>query len=325
MRYEKDKITVIIPVYNVENYLERCLKSVLYNTYTNLEIICVNDGSTDDSKKILEDYSKRDKRVIVINKKNEGVSSARNAGIKIATGEYIAFIDSDDWIHEKYFEYFIRGINTADLAICNYIRSYRNGIGETDDTYRVQPISPIDVLKNKELKSYVWGKLFRHQIVDEIRFCESEKLEDSLYNMDVLLNNKNLKINYVDVPLYYYFVRTGSLVNNIEAYSVLSLAKCFKEYYDKENEVEWKKVLAIEIIKRTLSARYTFTIIKNKNMIRECNALMGQCMNFAGNTKYLILYKFPFLYKAFRILNDPTMLKYEKQCKTGMTGQVDES
>lgn len=313
MKYEKDKITVIITVYNVENYLERCLKSILYNTYTNLEIICVNDGSTDNSKKILEDYSKRDKRVVVINKKNAGVSSARNAGIKIATDEYIAFVDSDDWIHEKYFEYLIRGIDTADLVICNYIRSYRSGSVETDDAYRVQSISPIDVLKNKELKSYVWGKLFRHQLVDEIRFSESEKLEDSLYNMDVLLNNKNLKINHVDVPLYYYFVRAGSLVNNIEAYSVLSLAKCFKEYYDKENEAEWKKVLAIEIIKRTLSARYIFIIIKNKDMIRECNALMKQCVKSTGNMKYLILYKLPFLYRAFRILNDPTMLKYEKQ------------
>lgn len=313
MKYEKDKITVIIPVYNVENYLERCLKAVLYNTYTNLEIICVNDGSTDNSKKILEDYSQRDKRVIVINKKNNGISSARNAGIKIATGEYIAFVDSDDWIHEKYFEYLIRGIDTADLVICNYIRSYKSGSVETDDAYRVQSISPIDVLKNKELKSYVWGKLFRHQLVDEIRFSESEKLEDSLYNMDVLLNNKNLKINHVDIPLYYYFVRAGSLVNNIEAYSVLSLAKCFKEYYDKENEAEWKKVLAIEIIKRTLSARYIFIIIKNKDMIRECNALMKQCVKSTGNTKYLILYKLPFLYRAFRILNDPTMLKYEKQ------------
>lgn len=312
MKYEKDKITVIIPVYNVENYLERCLKSILYNTYTNLEIICVNDGSTDNSKKILEDYSQRDKRVVVINKKNAGVSSARNAGVKIATGEYIAFVDSDDWIHEKYFEYLIRGIDTADLVICNYIRSYKSGRVETDDAYRVQSISPIDVLKNKELKSYVWGKLFRHQLVDEIRFSESEKLEDSLYNMDVLLNNKNLKINHVDVPLYYYFVRAGSLVNNIEAYSVLSLAKCFKEYYDKENEAEWKKVLAIEIIKRTLSARYIFIIIKNKDMIRECNALMKQCVKSTGNTKYLILYKLPFLYRAFRVLNDPTMLKYEK-------------
>lgn len=313
MKYEKDKITVIIPVYNVENYLERCLKSILYNTYTNLEIICVNDGSTDNSKKILEDYSQRDKRVIVINKKNNGISSARNAGIKIATGEYIAFVDSDDWIHEKYFEYLIRGIDTADLVICNYIRSYKSGSVETDDAYRVQSISPIDVLKNKELKSYVWGKLFRHQLVDEIRFSESEKLEDSLYNMDVLLNNKNLKINHVDVPLYYYFVRADSLVNNIEAYSVLSLAKCFKEYYDKENEAEWKKVLAIEIIKRTLSARYIFIIIKNKDMIRECNALMKQCVKSTGNMKYLILYKLPFLYRAFRVLNDPTMLKYEKQ------------
>ena len=307
-------ISIVIPVYNAGGFIHTCLDSIVAQegefTY---EIILVDDGSTDNSKKILEDYSKRDKRVVVINKKNAGVSSARNAGIKIATGEYIAFVDSDDWIHEKYFEYLIRGIDTADLVICNYIRSYRSGSVETDDAYRVQSISPIDVLKNKELKSYVWGKLFRHQLVDEIRFSESEKLEDSLYNMDVLLNNKNLKINHVDVPLYYYFVRAGSLVNNIEAYSVLSLAKCFKEYYDKENEAEWKKVLAIEIIKRTLSARYIFIIIKNKDMIRECNALMKQCVKSTGNMKYLILYKLPFLYRAFRVLNDPTMLKYEKQ------------
>ena len=93
---KSSKISVIIPVYNTERYLPRCLDSVLSNTYDNLEVICINDGSTDNSINILDNYKVSDERVVVINQKNSGVSAARNAGINVATGEYIAFIDSDD-------------------------------------------------------------------------------------------------------------------------------------------------------------------------------------------------------------------------------------
>lgn len=90
---KSSKISVIIPVYNTERYLPRCLDSVLSNTYDNLEVICINDGSTDNSRNILDNYKVSDERVVVINQKNSGVSAARNAGINVATGEYIAFID----------------------------------------------------------------------------------------------------------------------------------------------------------------------------------------------------------------------------------------
>lgn len=100
---KSSKISVIIPVYNTERYLPRCLDSVLSNTYDNLEVICINDGSTDNSINILDNYKVSDERVVVINQKNSGVSAARNAGINVATGEYIAFIDSDDWVHPQNF------------------------------------------------------------------------------------------------------------------------------------------------------------------------------------------------------------------------------
>lgn len=133
--------------------------------------------------------------------------------------------------------------------------------------------------------------------------------------MEVLLNNKEMKITYVDVQLYYYYIRKGSLVSSIDTYAVLNLAKRFKKYYDKENDIEYKRILAIEIIKRALSARYIFSIVKSKKGVRECNNLMRQCLDFDGNIKYWILYKIPFLYRAFRLLTDPTMLEYEKQLK----------
>ena len=117
---KKPEISVVVPVYNVEKYLKQCLDSILVQTFSNIEIICVNDGSTDNSRKILEEYKKRDFRIKIVDKKNGGLSSARNAGMKVATGEFYSFIDSDDWIDktmlEKLYEN-ITALNT-DISIC---------------------------------------------------------------------------------------------------------------------------------------------------------------------------------------------------------------
>ena len=122
MNKKDNKISVIIPVYNVEKYLRRCLESVINNTYTNLEIICINDGSSDNSLKILNEYAARDSRVVVFSKSNGGLSSARNKGIKKSTGEYITFIDSDDWVHPQFFEILIQSLqnDNTDAAICGF-------------------------------------------------------------------------------------------------------------------------------------------------------------------------------------------------------------
>ena len=118
-------ISVIIPVYNVQDYLPRCLDSVINNSYRNLEIICVNDGSTDNCADILKNYENKDSRIHVFSKENGGQSSARNEGLKHCTGNLIAFIDSDDWIHKDYFKTLLeyQKKNDYDVVVCNYVRT----------------------------------------------------------------------------------------------------------------------------------------------------------------------------------------------------------
>ncbi len=113
----KPLISIIIPVYNVEQYLHRCVDSVLNQTYKNLEIILVNDGSPDNCPFICDEYAKKDKRIIVVHKENGGLSSARNAGLEIVQGEYISFIDSDDWIHENYIEILYKNLHEKKADI----------------------------------------------------------------------------------------------------------------------------------------------------------------------------------------------------------------
>ena len=122
--YKENLISVIVPVFNTEEYLNRCLDSIINSTYKELEIICVDDGSTDCSAEILEQYASIDNRITIIHQDNQGVSVARNKGLESAVGEYVCFIDSDDWIHEQFFTYLHRAIteNVADIALCDFKR-----------------------------------------------------------------------------------------------------------------------------------------------------------------------------------------------------------
>ena len=117
-----EKITVIVPVYNVEHYLDKCLDSVIKQTYKNIEIIVVNDGSTDNSGEICQEYAQKDNRIVYIEKENGGLSDARNAGLDQMTGSYVTFVDSDDWIEQDYVETLYQKITEyqADIAIGNY-------------------------------------------------------------------------------------------------------------------------------------------------------------------------------------------------------------
>ena len=124
-------VSIIIPAYNAEKYIEQCIDSIISQTYKNIEVIIVNDGSTDNTLAICEKYAKEDKRIKIVKKKNEGVSKARNDGIKIATGKYIMFIDSDDYIDDDYIEIMHKNIveKKADLVVSNYTRD-KNGVKE---------------------------------------------------------------------------------------------------------------------------------------------------------------------------------------------------
>ena len=145
---EKDLISIIVPVYNVEAYLDRCMESILKQTYKRLEIILVDDGSTDSSREKCDAYAKQDSRIKVIHKKNSGLSDARNAGLALATGDYIGYVDSDDWIEPDMYQslYDACAEHDAELAVCRYFREYQDRT-EAGGTGKVVPLSRDELLK----------------------------------------------------------------------------------------------------------------------------------------------------------------------------------
>lgn len=232
-----DKISVIVPIYNVEKYLLKCIESIISQTYTNLEIILVNDGSPDNSRIICDEYSKKDHRIKVINKENGGLSDARNVGLDIATGDFISFIDSDDYIHEGYYETLIDLIIKfdADIAQCEFLKVYDKATYNFDiEISSVEPkitvLSNEDALKNLYNEHYVntvvvWNKLYKRKLFKQIRFPKGKVHEDEYTTYKVLFDTK--KVVCTSKPMNYYLQRSDSIMGNIkgEGFNVKLLDK----------------------------------------------------------------------------------------------------
>lgn len=235
-----EKISVIVPIYNVEKYLERCIQSIIKQTYKNLEIILVNDGSTDNCARICEEYAQRDSRIKVIHKKNGGLADARNKGLEIATGEYIGFIDSDDYIEEDMYEYLYSLLqeNNADISICGKYLVYEDG--EIKSKYNVN--DGIKVFNTEEaliqLNSFssfnmsVWDRLYKAEIVKDIKFPFGKKSED--YFVMYQYFSKAQKVVVSELPKYYYFQRANSISRGKAiTHDYIEGAKRQKEFFDK--------------------------------------------------------------------------------------------
>ena len=214
-----NKVSIVLPVYNVEKYLARCLDSILNQTFENFEVICVNDGSPDNSLEILEKYKKIDNRIKIISQENKGLSGARNTGIKHSNGEYIAFIDSDDVIHPQYLEVLASFIGDSDVIASAHI----------ENISEVPKISKINTNKvkvsfynnirseyiNKKLYkktlSVVWNKLYKKDIFENLNFKEGiSPGEDDIFTFEMMMKINSLKI--VDSKLYYYMTNPSSIM-----------------------------------------------------------------------------------------------------------------
>ena len=214
-------ISIIIPVYNAEKYLSQCLKSIIEQSYNNLEIILINDGSTDDSKNICDKIASKDKRIIVIHKENGGISSARNKGLDIAKGEYIAFCDDDDIIHTNMIELLYKNLvhSDADLAMCNTLSIHPNqNIPSINiQQYNTQRLSNYELLHlifksatddPMHLNSNcIWNKLYKKKYLNNLRF-KDKGFEDTYFSTLVYCNISSCI--YIKAPLYYWFVRNSS-------------------------------------------------------------------------------------------------------------------
>jgi len=212
------KVSIIVPAYNSEKYIERAIKSLIEQTYKDLEIIIVNDGSSDNTGLIVEKLASYDSRIKLINQRNMGVSIARNTGLEFATGDFIGFIDSDDYAHKQMYEILIDNASKYEASIveCGFF-SVKND-GEITGNYNFSPTiidNPEESIKNfllsKNSRAFPWNKLFRKEALKGIKFKKYNYSEDYLFNLHVLNNS----IRKVTIPnkLYYYVEHQESAVN----------------------------------------------------------------------------------------------------------------
>ena len=219
-------LSIIVPIYNVEQYLDRCIQSILNQTYQNLEIILVDDGATDCSGAIADSYAAKDKRIKVFHKENGGLSDARNYGLEHVTGDYILFIDSDDFIVNIMCERLITvaSSNNADIVSCNYY-IYRGDDDISIHTMSVQDdkrtFTGMDMLRYYLLKTepfdlnVVWNKIFKLDLfngVEPVRFPKGRVQEDNFTIFRLFLNANSIVT--LNEPLYYYVQRAGSIMAN---------------------------------------------------------------------------------------------------------------
>lgn len=239
----KNLISIIVPVYNIEKYLPRCIESILDQTYKNWEAIFINDGSTDNSLKILEEYKKRDERIKIIDKKNAGSGAARNTGIEHSGGGYLAFLDSDDWYEKNFLEKLYNNLieNNSDVAMCNPKMTYDDmSKNKKINTYFFNEIelnkTPEKILRILAMP-VVWNKLYKKEIIvkNGIKFPNCSFCEDVefLYKTFLYVN----KVSKIEDTLYNYYQREDSVTKKVKEESIEQLYQVLKniENYIKNN------------------------------------------------------------------------------------------
>ena len=313
-------ISVIVPIYYVEKYLRHCLESILCQTYKNLEVIIVNDGSTDGSRTICEEFADRDTRVKVINQLNSGLSGARNAGLELASGDFISFIDGDDFIHPQMLETLRNHLkdNENDFSMI-YMRQVRE-----EEVATIEPVRPdnyeIEALSASDLFSRIYGKsdidvqyhvvcnkLYRKALIQDIRF-EKVSSEDLHFNNRVYL--KVRKAVVIPERLYYYVQRGGSLahsgvsmtfINRINTYLL-----CLSDI--PEDEQSYRALCLSKMYKTMLFTRYhsrRTDLWKEAELAgamayrQTVKEYLRSNIPFAEKYGLLVFYHFPYAYSVF--------------------------
>lgn len=271
----KGIISVIVPVYNVNMYLDKCIQSIVNQSYQQIEIILVDDGSTDNSGEICDRWEAKDSRIKVIHKENGGLASARNTGLDIAVGKYIAFVDSDDYIRNDMYENMIKCMkdNQSDLVCCGRYRVDKNGIKEQFTLKRPKTFTTEEALKewfcNGCINEAAWDKVYKSTLFENIRFPNGELNED----MPIMpyLFSRCQKITHIGEPFYYYVQRlSGSITTSV---------------YNRKKGVAYDHLIAIEtfvnakypILAETykqLEAKYAFCFIVEMAESNTCKKYM---------------------------------------------------
>lgn len=292
-------VTIIVPVYNVEKYLNKCIESIANQSYKEIEIILVDDGATDNSGNICDEWKKKDSRITVIHKKNGGLSSARNAGLDKANGKYVCFIDSDDWVEPDFIEVLFKSIerHNADISQCGFVEEIEGAESAPyrSDSYLV--ITGKDAIKNLyNRKTYLstvvmWNKLFKKKIFQDLRFDEGIVHEDEALIHEVLYNADKVVIN--ESKLHHYLTRPNSIMNSTFSLkrldSIYAYEKRISYLQDKKEHelVEMTMRMYFRVLIGVSSNLFYSTIAGKENYLNQTTQKLDSIINELDKNKYL--------------------------------------
>ena len=313
------KISIIIPIFNVQDYLERCLDSILNQIFQDFEVILINDGSTDKSGEICDRYADLDQRIKVIHKKNEGVSAARNEGLNIACGRYIGFVDPDDYLDEKMYQTltYLLESECADLAICSFLFVRDGKITPHDQGEEIAVFSRDQAIQNYFIEklpfdySFLWNKLFAREIIEDIRLNSSLHVqEDSEFFLRLL--DRCSKIVYQSTPFYYYDIRSDSAscsTLNLKRVSVVDalyeIYKFTSSKFPKYRNIAFSKYLLYsfnikrEIIEEEAKFREQYFLLRKQLRKDYLTIIINRHISFTYKFHSSFYIFFPYLYKLY--------------------------
>ena len=316
-------VSIIVPIYKVEDYLPRCVDSILAQSFPDFELILVDDGSPDNCGAICDAYASKDSRIRVIHQKNAKVSAARNAGMDIAQGEWIAMVDPDDWIHKDYLQILLSGAREdTDLVICDCLMTPNDREEDPDYSQTAfQSVSLKDLSANHYAHSRAWGRLYRRSVVGGCRYISgTEPAEDACFNE--LLYRQDMKFRITDAKLYYYYMRPDSAIHLHYGRGTFNSIGPLLEHVDNEKDPEKRKRIILRCYKFILSARYGEMFSEDySDVLKSCKKLikrLGEYLPELDRRDRLIMRvfcTFPSLYRFWRIHDDPTLLQFERNKK----------
>lgn len=320
-------ISVIVPIYNVEQYLRQCLDSIVSQTYSNLEIILVDDGSPDGCPKICDDYASKDNRIKVVHKENGGLSSARNAGLDVATGDYIAFVDSDDYLDVTIYQSLMEIINDygVDVAVCDCFemegektktyskKTQKVSINETPNIIFMHLLEPFPVLRFE-----VWNKLFKKSVIGDVRFKLGQIYEDLYFDRNIFL--KSQKVAHIDKPLYYYRCNRPGSTNSYFKDNRFIYFEEMEHYFtlfDNWKDINLTKIYAVNVLETSLlfyksAIKLNATTKQKQKLVDQFKSYLFRFSSILDSIplKYKIFLHSPYLYYVVsKIYSLPRLFK----------------
>lgn len=324
-------VSIIIPVYNLENYIENCLKSILNQTYDNLEIICVDDGSKDKSGEIICSLSEKDKRIFYIRQDNAGVSAARNNGLKNANGRYIMFADGDDYLHCRAAEILVKTIEEKNCSMVFAKGLLTPNLDEKDEEITDFKIEKIEenTLFDDSMDRAVWGKIFKREALADVEFPVGiANAEDFNFMLRLLYKHRGNFGYRIDCQLYYYYMRENSA--SFHAFSPKNITEITAneqnaEFFTDKEDCYLKSYSLLCLIKAMLFVRTKSIGSKYQNDCRKAvkNAwkkykkafLSSKGISTKDKIIFTVFYYSRHLYELARAVQDPTMKDFYKQRK----------